>query len=71
MNFPEHVSRDFIDLMGRMFKYCPEERLTAVEILEEPFFAKMRKNSSESNGQEDSQDHLRTTARTGAEECAK
>ena len=57
--------------MGRIFKYGPEERLTAEEVLEEPFFQKMRKNSLENEENEDSQDHLRTTARTGAQECSK
>lgn len=63
--FPEGISIDFIDLLEKMFKEDPDERLTAAELLMEPFFAPFQ-DSSPKHLLKDSeaQDHLRTTARS-------
>ena len=64
MNFPSHVSSEFIDLMGRIFKYDPEERLTAREILEDPYFSRIELKADKISSD---LDHLQTTARSQTE----
>lgn len=56
-------------MMGKLFRQVPEDRLTASELLEEPFFHSAQADPLTKPGQEpELQDHLRTTARSQADE---
>lgn len=62
---PEDASPEFIDLLEKLFRVSPGDRLTAEEILHEPFFAPLLgEETSKSQEDPDAQDHLRTTARS-------
>jgi len=39
VSYPENISIEFIDLMSKIFRCLPEERLTAEHILDDPFFS--------------------------------
>lgn len=72
MNFQETVSNEFIDLLSKIFKFMPEERLSAKEILEEPFFTQQRNGGLKGvEVEEAEEDHLRTTDRSNPEQIWK
>ena len=69
MTFPESISKEFVGLMEKIFKFSPDDRLTARELIEEHFFHQMDKMMGKKNGFDDSnQDHLKTSAESQNEE---
>lgn len=53
-------------MMSKLFRVNAEERLTAAEVLDEPFFeGYAEKLKAKPREMEEIQDHLRTTSRSG------